>query len=402
MNIIFILMDSVRHYKLGCYGNKEKLSPYIDELSKKGTFFNETITQSNCTDPSLWSIFTSKYPSEHGVLANAWVPKKNFNTMTSFLKNGRDTCATSSSNHHDPNKWIVTNKKKPEIQLLNGFNTQLGVNPKSYYFIEKFAPKLGIVLRYTGIFNGLWRRDKITNQKAINWLENRGQNDFYLFIHYCDAHPPYEKFTYEQEIQNVDNAIETLVENIKSQGKLEETLIILTSDHGAWLNDYKIDTQSLLSDKIIKVPLILINPKLPSKKIDRQIRSIDILPTALDIIGEDKDINFTGKSLLPLIKHKKHEFPKFAISEGTLNRNESKSIRCKEWKYIFKKDARDELFCLKDDPEEENNLINQKKDKAMELKKNLFQIIGKNQIVQKQEYDEITERELVKMGYLKK
>ena len=394
MNVIFIVLDSVRFYKFGCCGSMEGLTPFIDRLSKRGVLFDNAISQGNCTDPSLWSIFTSKFPSEHGVLANAWNPRENFKTMTDFLKQGRNTCVVSSSNHHD--KYLQESKN----QLFDGFGTQLNVNPESYYTIERFAPKLNVLLRYFGVFNGFWRRDKETNRKAINWIKEVKKEDFYLFVHFCDAHPTYEEFTYEQEIQNLDNSVKELVKTVILQGILNKTLIVLTVDHGAWLDDLEID--SLLSDKIVRVPLIFVNPMLPSKKISKQVRLIDILPTVLDVLGEKSYTNFSGVSLMPLIKEEIYLFPEFAVSEGTLSRPEEKSIRCKDWKYVFRKDNQDELFCLKVDPLEENNLIEKEKDKAAELKRELFKLIKENQVVQKQGYNEIIERELVKMGYLKK
>jgi arylsulfatase A-like enzyme len=183
---------------------------------------------------------------------------------------------------------------------------------------------------------------------------------------------------YDGEISYIDSQIGRLCEELKKLRLDKNTMIIINSDHGEGMGEHNeyFCHSTFLYDELIRIPLIIKYDKhIPSgKKIDIQVRSIDIMPTILDILRIKKDKYLQeymqGASLLPLIFNpdKSFIFSTIAYSEF-LNR---KSIRTKEWKLIYNEEnGQYELYNLIEDPSETNNLVLKKSKEFSYLKQKL-------------------------------
>jgi len=196
---------------------------------------------------------------------------------------------------------------------------------------------------------------------------------------------------YDAAIKYVDQEIGRLIEFLEDQGLFEETIFIITSDHGESLTEHGIlfDHHGLY-DVSIKVPLIMSNIPFPhAKRIKSLVQHIDIVPTVLDLLGIPyKEYDFDGMSLVPLMEEELSSLRSFIVAEEHYTQNKI-AIRTDEWKYIYspsESDAKcrycsrihggvEELYHLESDPHENHNVVKAEPEIAERLKKQLFEFM---------------------------
>ena len=160
---------------------------------------------------------------------------------------------------------------------------------------------------------------------------------------------------YYGEITHVDRQIGRLLDALRKEGFLKNTLIIFTSDHGEYLgNNWAFYKGSGLYDSLIRVPLILSWPeKLPGgRKVSSLVSLVDLAPTILDACGVHTEIRMDGDSLLPLIMGETDSWRKELLIES----GASKAILTEKWKFIKWKDHTVELYDRIEDPHDHYNL----------------------------------------------
>ena len=197
----------------------------------------------------------------------------------------------------------------------------------------------------------------------------------------------------------MDECVGGLLKHLKSQGVLDDTIVIVTSDHGDLLGEHRLlHHEFVLYDPLIRVPLIIKFPQPPkgSRKYSGLVQTNDILPTLIDYLNVDAP-QVTGqiqcKSILKLISAADQR--EFTISEradwsSTTSRrkienlektypnyswrryaHELVALRTTNYKFIWSSEGRDEMYNLEKDPEEASNVISVEPEKEMELKHKL-------------------------------
>jgi choline-sulfatase len=397
LNILLITLDALRPDHLGCYGYKRNTSPNIDKLVKEGVLFTQAISQASWTCPSLYSIITATYSSTHGV--NFWdqLLSPSVFTLSQILKkNDFYTCFISGHG------------------ALSRFN--LG--------FDSFKDISG-------------NAEQITRE-AIQIFEKNKNKKFFLWIHYMDMHDkslgiPEEKhyiknvtkeeinnyiFEYDKSIRYVDNQIALLLRKLKELELYRNTILIITADHGQEICEHELcfNHGGFLWDSVIKVPLIIFCTKfLPKNRIIRQqVQHIDLFPTICDILRIKKPKTIEGRSFLSLIKGKDN-LPDYAFSEHKENDGDLStgapvftklSIRSSVWKFIYTYGPHGEeyeLYNLKNDSQELNNLANLEKEQFKFLKAKLEEWMNraKPEITSlAKPLDKETKERLKSLGYL--
>lgn len=372
LNVLLITVDALRPDHLGCYGYKRNTSPNIDKLTKEGILFTQAISQASWTHPSIYSLITSTYPSTYGIYFWDQDLPDSVPTLTRVLK--EEGYGTAFISGHGGISGVG--------KFAQGFDTF-----KDIYGAEA---------------------NRITRE-ALSWIKNYQNRHFFLWIHYMDTHDrslglPEKKhhiknitpeeiklytLKYDEAIRYVDTQIASLLLKLKETGSYKDTIIFISSDHGQDMCEHNLcfSHGGFVWDSGIKVPLIIISPKLlPRNKIvTQQVQHIDIAPTICDILEIKKPNIFEGRSLLPLIKGRNIN-PGFALSEHRefidgLNIDTALytkvSIRSPGgWKMINTYSAEDnkyELYNLKIDPNEQNNLAEIEKEELELLKNRLEQ-----------------------------
>ena len=291
-DVFLITVDTLRSDHVHCYGYQRIQTPAMDLLAKQGIRFTQAFTPSPITNTSHASILTGLLPSSHGV-SDFGVPLTvNRSTLAEVLE-AQDyrTAAFIGS--------VILDSKTLAPGLGRGFE-----------FYDNFPKKTETKLRWGRIE----RRGMEVVQRAENWLDEHRVAPRFLWVHLYDPHDPYEPpppyseiykdRLYDGEIAYADSALSHFLGYLNEQGWYENALIIVVADHGEGLGEHHEDTHGIfLYDSTTHVPLIV---RLPSAQeagrvFDQQVRTTDIMPTILELLGIPAQASLDGNSLMPLI-----------------------------------------------------------------------------------------------------
>ena len=424
LNIIFIAIDALRARNLSCYGYPISISPNIDRIAKEGILFEDSYSCANCTDASRTTLFSGMYPTSHGILGHGgrWRGKKVGEVDTKKLDDsgirflpeilkakGYTTLAVD---------WLGRWHKR-------GFDHYSGMLSKTKpisFPIKKVDNRLNILSRrYASLQKSSFIDDATSVTDYGKWLiKECHRKRFFLFLHYWDVHTPYapprkffehvtqtgvgrrilsllktkrareerreeRKLRYLASIAYVDHEIGRLIKTLEQYGIYDETLLILTSDHGESLGEHNIffDHHGLY-DVSIHVPLIFRYSLYgKNRRLSGFVQHHDIVPTILDILNIG-GIKLDGKSLLLMLNDRYNEIHKAVYCEEALSQRK-RCIRTHEYKYIMAPSRKgafcrkckcvhggvEELYDLKKDPGETKNIVDSQYIIKNDLRKNL-------------------------------
>lgn len=418
-NLIFIIVDTLRADAL-------RAMPKVKKLAHQGVFFSQAYAGITKTDPSISSIFSGRYPLSIGLISHGqWITQKEEENIKKvkllpeiLQENGYQTLAVDWLS-----RWHARGYDHYSGKILADSESESLIKDKFFYL--KYFRKIDrlLLIRFLQrdfltrlAFSSLMKNPvpydpaNVVVNKAIEYLENYSEKKFFLYLHFWDNHWPYikprhwqsllfdtVKDRYLTEARFIDNQLGRLFHYLKQKKLFKKTLIIFTSDHGESLDEHGLFTAHQgLYEQVIKVPLIFHGPRLPKKNIESLVAHVDIFPTILDYLGISLPRNLDGYSLLPLIKGKKNQVRDFVffldVVFGQMKIKKAKrrrGIRMGDYKYLqyLKVDDKsisriflgpeievinEELFNLKKDPQEKNNLADVEVSKKEQLKKALM------------------------------
>jgi choline-sulfatase len=288
-DVYLVTIDTLRADHVRCYGYERIRTPALDGLAEQGIRFAQAYTPSPITNTSHASILTGLLPSAHGVtdFARPLVPKHP--TWAEVLKkNGYQTAAFIGA--------VILDSKALAPGLDRGFD-----------FYDNFPEHSKTKSRWGRVE----RRGLEVVQRAEAWRDAHPRGPHFVWIHLYDPHDPYEPplpyskqykdRLYDGEIAYADSALANFVEHLKKHGWYENSLIIVVGDHGEGLGEHHEQTHGIfLYDSTLHVPLII---KLPTRSdgsvIQSQVRTIDLLPTVLDLLNISPPERLDGESLKP-------------------------------------------------------------------------------------------------------
>ena len=346
-DVFLITIDTLRSDHIRCYGYERIQTPAIDELAKQGIRFTQAFTPSPITNTSHTSILTGLLPSSHGV-SDFGVPlAPNHSTLAEILtKEGYRTAAFIGS--------VILDSRTLARGLDRGFE-----------FYDNFPEKSETKSRW----GRLERRGMEVVQRAETWLSVHDAGPHFVWVHLYDPHDPYEPpppyseiykdRLYDGEIAYADSALSHFTAYLKKRNWYEEAFVIVVGDHGEGLGEHGEDTHGIfLYDSTTHVPLIL---KLPNGReagrvIAEQVRTTDILPTIVDLLGVPAPATSDGSSLRAAI------FGTETTSRSVFGETDYplrfgwaplRSVRNEGFKFI--EAPRPELYDLSSDPGELRN-----------------------------------------------
>jgi arylsulfatase A-like enzyme/thioredoxin-like negative regulator of GroEL len=379
--VIVISVDTLRADHLSCYGYSRLETPHLDSLAHGGTLFEEISSQAPITLPSHVSLFTSTYPFANGVRENAEI-----------LAPGATTLATVLAAHgYSTAAFIGGFSLDRRYGLAQGFET----------YDSPFDSRV-----IKGALD-LKRPAPQVLSAAERWLEKNSGHPVMLFVHLFDLHQPFDapavyraraqQSEYDQELAYVDDSLGGFFETLAKSGLDRRALIVLFSDHGESLGEHGENTHGyFIYRSTLHVPLIFHwpqrietgNSKLETGK-SAQVSSfqfrvsdpaglIDVAPTILSFLGIPAPASFCGHSLLDLAKGDNTP-PRDVYSESFYAHDKFgwaglRSLRQGDYKYI---DApRPELYDLKRDPAELQNLLPAQTAMATSLRERLAAFVA--------------------------
>jgi choline-sulfatase len=289
-NVFLVTIDTLRADHVHCYGYQRVETPAIDALAKDGFRFAQAFTPSPITNTSHTSILTGLQPGKHGVTDFAVPLSPAHPTLAELLrKQGYHTAAFIGA--------VILDSKTLAPGLDHGFD-----------FYDNFPQHSTTKSRWGRVE----RRGMEVVQHAQTWLTAHPGGAHFVWVHLYDPHDPYEPpapylqrykdHLYDGEIAYADSALGTFIAYLKKHGMYENSVIVVVGDHGEGLGEHHEDTHGIfLYDSTTHVPLIV---KLPAASagaktgvLDAQVRTIDILPMVLDLVGATALQEADGESL---------------------------------------------------------------------------------------------------------
>jgi arylsulfatase A-like enzyme len=465
-NILLISIDTLRADHLSCYGYPRLTSPALDALAADGTRYRHAYTNAGWTPPAHASMLTGLFPSQHGVVDTRRLPDT-IPTLAALLAG--DGYRTAG---------IVNNS---QVGALVGLDR----GHETFHEVWKGHPSRNLVGRGVRYLRRQLREwlgvndhgAERTNQLAKQWLAARaaGGTPFYLFLHYIEPHNPLNaphpfkhrflngassavdwrtvrraadnpliclsdglspnedeiavlKALYDGEIAYIDQKIGELLEWLRGEGLYDDTLIMVTADHGEHFGEHGLYSHVWsLYEPVLHIPLIV---KFPSgytqpALCDELVQLIDIVPTAAQLAGLRAPAveALPGRSLASrdgervgheqIIAEWEGRIPYF-IQKRLKDRQATAdcrrflepfcAIRVRQHKYLLRASGAEELYDLTRDPVERHNLAAAQPAVTRALKARLLEwkTATSAGAVRAADYamDQETRRHLESLGYL--
>ena len=374
--IILISLDTLRADHLGIYGYRRNTSPFIDAFAKESIIFENSIVQAPTTLPSHMSIMTSLYPSYHGAGLKKRLADKHV-TLAELLREGgyRTAAFTDGVQMHPVFGFnqgfdIYDGKRRVGIaRILPKVKKWLNKNKSDRFFLfihcydihSPYAPPPP----YNTIFHDFtYTGNLIPNQKTFKAISKNG-------LEVTDEDIRHFIALYDGGIRYTDKKIGEFLSFLQDSGLENKSLIIITSDHGEEFMEHgSFQHWQLYYRPNLNVPLIMRIPNYPKKeiRINELVRSIDLLPTILEIAGLPSHPEAQGRSLLPLIKRHKnffnrylwkvlHPFKKTSKTSFAEFAHYNYSVITDGYQMIYDLVSRSiQLFDIKADPLAQNNI----------------------------------------------
>lgn len=388
-HLLFISVDTLRKDRLGCYGARRSPSPNIDRLAAEGVVFLDAYTPRGMTLPSFATFFTSKYPTQHGVIHNQKRLPDEERTLAERLSDAGFRC-----------------------RALNAS----GVLRPGHGNIEQgFSP---------GMYKTILDEDVLT-AKAEQWIRERfGRDDKrdFLWVHFMNPHKPYappqrfaKRFTdpsydgpfdgsgesldriyrqqidlserdrrhieglYDATIAYVDECVGRILRALEDSGQARDTLVVFASDHGEDLyshNKYFYHANSIYSSTTALAWIVWQKDRIEPRRVRGLVENIDFMPTVLSWLGIEDRSGCFGLDLTPVLLGEDRVRRDFSVAfTGTPEGASSGfaySARSLDWNYVWNPEGvvpgfppaerryeipEEQLFFVREDPDEQRDRL---------------------------------------------
>ena len=362
LNVLFLLIDTLRADRLSTYGYHRPTSPTIDALARTGIRFAHHTSQSSWTKASMASLWTSTYPIATGILRfDDALPDAAPMPAEILQARGLQTAGIWR------NGWVA-----PNFGFAQGFSIY---HKPSYGAVKTAHRRNTPTSRIAG-------SDQDITDSAIEFIRLEGHRPWLLYLHYMDVHQYLSDETsalfgttysdiYDNSIHWVDRQIQALLATLDDAGLRERTIIVLVSDHGEAFREH--DSEGHAKDlygEVIQTPFIVHLPfdLEPGAVVESPSSNVDVWPTIFDLLGEAAPEERDGRSLVPdILASLRHEalratVPAFAHLDRSWGRvgNEPRwiiAVTDPPYRLIFHPDGaqENELYDLATDPLERQN-----------------------------------------------
>jgi arylsulfatase A-like enzyme len=337
--VVLVLIDTLRADHLGVYGYERPTSPNLDRLAGSAVVFEDAVAQAAWTKPSTASLLTGTYVHRHGVISTRDALGTRFRTLAEMLsREGYRTAGFSA------NPWIT-----PEFGFDRGFGhfvSQHAMGPQLTNLyrllarVQRAARRLGVRVQLTRwVFSGAAvinpsnsERDELLAEEVSAWIDEHAGEPFFLYVHLIGPHDPYDPpeehvrpfldpewdgrrllrqppprvqsiferaealpeveragliAQYDGAISFADSLLGRIAQALDRHGILDETLLIVTSDHGEEFYEHgNWRHGNQLYGEVVRVPLVVRLPgRLPAGRRSDPAMLIDVVPSVVGLLG---------------------------------------------------------------------------------------------------------------------
>lgn len=430
-NVIYILADDLGYHELGSYGNTFNETPNLDKMAREGVRFTQAYAAAPVCSPYRAALMTGKYPARLGITdylrpnAAQHLDTAEITLAEMFRNNGYRTGIIGKWHLSGYTKAGASEETLPD---KHGFDEVIvseneGIGEGTYFHPYHFNKD--IQKKLPGEKEYLTDRQ---NEEALEFIDRHKSEPFFLYLSHYAVHTslhgkpelvehfrrkagagtsepsknnvpndPYKKWPADYrapknnphlaaQLYVVDQGVGAIMQKLKALGIDKNTIVIFTSDNGGEYNVTKNDPlrggKSMLYEGGVREPLIWWNPTLfPKNAVSTApVVNLDYYATLMELTGARPNSQKTdGVSIVPVLKNPSKKLPERTFywhypldQPHFLGGRSAGSIRQGDWKLIeFFDDGHNELYNLKDDIGEQNNLAQKYPAKVAELKKAL-------------------------------
>jgi arylsulfatase A-like enzyme len=414
----------VRTDRMSVYGHHRPTTPFVDSWAEEARVFDRCTSTGSSTVPAHGAMFTGLFPSEHGANSRHRHLDARHETLAEILQgNGYDTFLFSANPHISAEEnfaqgfmtaqhpWDERNAARA-VRMIRGKVDPRDRSNELVHGIRK------------GRINKLFTKDGgvLARENLIEWLGQRdGKRPYFAFLNYMEAHQPYIprleyrrrfmtpeqinrsfrtdyswltiwKYTfgfheysdaaledlgglYDACLAELDDLFKDLLESLDEAGYLENTIVVLTSDHGEHLGEHgMLDHQFSLYEELLRVPLLISWPgTIDPGREETPVVNFDLFPTLLELAGLETPRGLPGHAVNLASPSRNRlrmaEYPsefEYAITrvkkhhadwDPSPYQRQLTAYYHEDKKLIWASDGRHELYDLADDPLEGNNLV---------------------------------------------
>jgi arylsulfatase A-like enzyme len=447
-NVVLISIDTTRADFIGCYGNRIIATPNIDRLAQQGVLFENYYSTVNTTLAAHASIFTGLYPRNHGVGRNSMRLNQKNLTLAEYLSAKDYKTAAFIGSYALASVFGINQGFATFDEAFIGDPSQYIAKDMQATNVEHKSFEWLVTKENVG---HIMRSAEEVNRSFFQWLPQNKQHKFFAFVHYYDPHFPYDPpeqwykrhlqqipagtpmtqdargpletlfqsqirpvdgfrpedmdtlelpdyarallKLYLSEIEYTDHAVGQILDELKKEGLLSKTIVLVTADHGENLIDHSQFNSFfrhgfLPHESETHIPLIISCPGvLPAgHRIERTASEVDVFPTLLSFLGYKPPavdgislladmFSYTGKSERPIFSESSQPHARFDKNIRNLewiNDLNSASVRVSDYKYInVPWKSYDGVFQIPEDPTEAKNLAGKEPDVMKELQSQL-------------------------------
>lgn len=464
-NILLIMCDQLRADVLGCYGNRLVKTPNIDRIAKSGICFDRAYSQTPVCMPARHALISGKNAFELGMMENTRRRKEIRNPMPKLIRDaGYFTCAvgkmhfTPVREHFGFDRMYlseeipahIVNDDYLEFLISKGYGhvTEPHGRRSEYYYVPQDSelPE--------DIHTTAW-----TGRKTCEMIRKNRSLPHFIFSSFIKPHPPfdpckpfntmydenevplperreYERFHYDPVIDHqndykvngidtvddaktrkirayyyacvsqVDKYIGEILDTLEEYGLYDNTLIVLTTDHGEMLGDHYAFGKRMYYEQSTRIPFIVSWPEMLPQGVRRDHFVImqDILPTLVKAAGGNVPEDIAGNDIMGICKDTGLPWRDHIIGEYGKNEYTKFMYRWDDWKYIYiARGGIEVLYNLKQDPGEFNNVAAEHLELCSMCRKKLadyYKKYGFYEVLDGDSLIKLEPQELKKTGYL--
>lgn len=422
MNVIVIMLDSLRPDYLGCYGNQDVITPHMDRIARESTVFDNAYAECPITIPARTALLAGIYTHTN----RPWMkvkpddPRLAGHLRANGYKAGciGDTVLSWRSNFEEGfdyyralsfgkcSRPTAITEPAPDLTGYHfpgekaGEDSQVAIEIQTNTLIcqEQGRQAFGMCC------------PEIVTHQGLKWIDENRNDKFFLWLDYFEIHEPWdtpERFVapynpdpdvrlcpmppkdagqltdkelekvlqhYMGSINQVDEEIGKIVAKLEEWKILDDTLLIVMSDHGEPFGEHGTMRKYGVPvyDELSKIVLFMRAPGLmpAGKRIDPVVLNLDLAPTICGALGIERNERFEGLNMMPLINDEKSLLRETSFM-GAYNLRAA--ALTEEWKYIDNRGEKEnELFNRTDDPAEKNNLIADEQKTAADLHRKIW------------------------------
>jgi arylsulfatase A-like enzyme len=359
-NVVVVMLDTVRADHLGLYGYELPTSPHLDAYAEKSVVFDQHIANCSWTRPSMGSIFTGLYPRQVGLY------EERFDKLS-------DEFTVLSEHFKDAGYFTMGLTSNPNMNRVFGFVQGFDAYSESGLAFSWMPDDAKEGKDKFGKSQPLEDATTMTNRTLAMvdaHADTLATEPFYLQVVYIDPHWPYEqpkrhedavkgskKAGYDGGIHFVDEELHRLMQGLEARGLLQDTLVVITGDHGEGLWSHPGVPNSAwhgntLYESVLHIPFIVNHPVLEPRRVPDLTEGLDIVPTVLGLVGLPIPDGLPGHDLTERVYGRGEPIAdRMVFSETDFRNNRKQSVRTATHKLIRNEDVERYAAGLTEEPE---------------------------------------------------